>query len=452
MGRKRKRDEDDGSSGESSTSSEYEYNGSSDDDSEDEDDDDERNLQATLAASRAATKKGKSKKRGSVPSFSSDGSSSDDDSDSDGGGTAAGSSAAHAAADDRDYDEEKEKAFSSQGPSSWAARWAARSDGSSSDVDNDSEYNGSSDDDSEDEDDDDERNLQATLAASRAATKKGKSKNRALGSAVTDSDLVQVDGLNKLPPRRGRKSSKRPPLHDAIKHARAQYKMDASGKNRKSFVAAIQKYHHRFTGSNSERIFSQLVRADAPKSAAQIEKIKKTSEKWNAENNAKWNAKAKEKREAKLQTALLLHTNEGTGFTVAEARAEAKRLLKTHLAALPNVVEKICVGMKNFDSNRRQQNYTRNKRWEATGAKSCTYAPITAYHTYNQLSCRRMEHAIMKELEKYHVLHNKNGGGGGTLGIRNGSGAETVRMADGKPQWLSDPKGYVVYLVFVPAC
>jgi hypothetical protein len=116
MGRKRKRDEDDGSSGESSTSSEYEYNGSSDDDSEDEDDEYERNLQATLAASRAATKKkGKSKKH----SFSSD-----DDNDSDGGGTAAGSSAAHAAAADRDYDdeeengEEKKKAFSSDGSSS----------------------------------------------------------------------------------------------------------------------------------------------------------------------------------------------------------------------------------------------------------------------------------------------------------------------------------------------
>jgi hypothetical protein len=141
MGRKRKRDEDDGSSGESSTSSEYEYNGSSDDDSEDEDDDDERNLQATLAASRAAMKKGKGKKRGSVPSkkkkrkrghsgessTSSDDKnsfSSDDDNDSDGGGTAAGSSAAHAADDDRDYDdeeendEEKEKAFSSDGSSS----------------------------------------------------------------------------------------------------------------------------------------------------------------------------------------------------------------------------------------------------------------------------------------------------------------------------------------------
>ena len=99
-----------------------------------------------------------------------------------------------------------------------------------------------------------------------------------------------------------------------------------------------------------------------------------------------------------------------------------------------------------------KQNYPRKKRWEATGAKSCTYAPITAYHTYNQLTCRRMEDAIMKELEKHHVLHNKNGGGGGTLGIRNGSVAKTVRMADGKPQWLSDPKGYVVYLVFVPAC
>ena len=267
---------------------------------------------------------------------------------------------------------------------------------------------------------------------------------RALGSAVTDSDLVQVDGLYKLPPRRGRMPSKHPPLHDALKHARAQYKMNASGKNRKSFVAAIQKYHHRFTGSNSELIFRELVHADAPKSAAQIEKIKKTSE--------KWNAIAKEKTEAKLQAALLLHTNEGTGLTVAEARAEAKRLLKTHLAALPNVVEKICVGMKNFDSDRRQRNYPRNKRWEATGAKSCTYPPITAYHTYNQLTCRRMEDAIMKELEKHHVLHNKRDGGGGTLGIRNGSGAKTVRMADGKPQWLSDPKGYVVYLVFVPAC
>jgi hypothetical protein len=111
--------------GESSTSSDdmnsfssdddndSEYNGSSDDD-EDEDDDDDRDLQAALAASRAAMKKGES----STSSDDMNSFSSDDDNDSDGGGTAAGSSAAHAAADDRDYDEEKEKAFSSDRSSS----------------------------------------------------------------------------------------------------------------------------------------------------------------------------------------------------------------------------------------------------------------------------------------------------------------------------------------------
>ena len=244
---------------------------------------------------------------------------------------------------------------------------------------------------------------------------------------------------------------KQQPVAESCKTAVKDWAANKNPTTKKNALAAMA-LHHRFKeatagkASNASTLFNELQSkyTRSPASADQLARRKK--------KNKKSHAKKKEENQAKIQAALLLHTKEGHGLTVAQAQKEAERLLKTHLAALPDItIEKICIGMKNFDSDR-CKGYSRKKGWEATGAKGCTYDPITAYHTYNQLTCRRMEDAIMKELEKHYVLHNKRGGGGGPLGIRNGWGAKTVRMADGKPQWLSDPKGYVVYIVFVPAC
>lgn len=167
----------------------------------------------------------------------------------------------------------------------------------------------------------------------------------------------------------------------------------------------------------------------------------------NPGNNRRNNRNMKLARQTILQESLRKHTKEGEALSEDQAKQRARKIMPKLLEKLPqpDEIDGVVIGVCNASrgDQRTREHYPFHQGWHATGAKSDDYDPITVDLLPNRLSIKLLEDAMITEMKAHHTVLQKNGGGGGTLGIKSND-----RGADGAPIYMSDPQGYRMYAVF----